>query len=167
MRDQELSHFSTKGEVRMVEVSAKPATARRAVAAGRLYASREAVAALREGNAPKGDPFAVARVAAILGAKRTPEWIPLAHPIALTGVHVDIEVDESEGAVLVRVETATVAPTGVEMEALTGVTAALLTLYDMLKAVDRSMTIGPVVLLEKSGGRSGTFRRGEDSVDDA
>jgi cyclic pyranopterin phosphate synthase len=143
----------------MVEVGGKPVTARRAVAEGWIATKPEVVALCLSGRAPKGDVLAVARVAGILGAKRTAEWIPLAHPVALTGVEVDITPDEEHGRFRVVATVHTRDRTGVEMEALTAVTAALLTLYDMLKAVDRAMEIGPVRLVEKSGGRSGHFVR--------
>lgn len=161
MAKQGLSHLNAQGDVHMVDVSAKSATPRRALASGRISMSAEALAAIRNHTAEKGDVLAVARIAAIQAAKRTADWIPLAHPIPLTHVAVDIAIDEGGSAVVVQVETATIAATGVEMEALTAVTASLLTLYDMLKGVDRAMTIGPIALLEKSGGQS-HFRRREE-----
>ncbi|MBX5467784.1 MAG: cyclic pyranopterin monophosphate synthase MoaC [Firmicutes bacterium] len=139
----------------MVDIGNKPNTVRRAVAEGYLRTRPEVVALALSGQAKKGDVFAVARVAGILAAKRTAEWIPLAHPIPLTAVTVEIQ-PQSEGF---RVEATvqTLAATGVEMEALTAVSAALLTIYDMLKAVDRGMVLEGVRLLEKSGGQSGRY----------
>ncbi len=150
-----LTHVDERGAARMVDVGDKPAIERRAVAHGRLTASAEALAALRDGTVKKGDALAVARVAGIMAAKRTAELIPLCHPLALSAVDIDISIGEREVGVTATVRTR--GPTGVEMEALTAVTAALLTLYDMLKAVDRAMTIGGVRLLEKAGGRSGDW----------
>lgn len=141
----------------MVSVTEKPSTARRAVAEGRLTARPEVVELVRSGQAPKGDVLATARVAAIMAVKKTAEWIPLAHPIPIHGVSIEIAMEESAFHATVAVETA--GRTGVEMEALTGVSAALLTLYDMLKAQDRAMVISEVQLVSKSGGRSGDFHR--------
>lgn len=152
----ELPHLDTQGRVHMVDVGSKPDTERRAVAAGRLLTRPEVVALVQSGRAPKGDVLAVARVAAVMAAKKTAEWIPLAHPVALSSVSVEIEVQESAFWVTAIVKT--IGKTGVEMEALTAVTAALLTLYDMLKAQDRAMTLSEVRLLSKSGGRSGEFK---------
>jgi len=147
----------------MVDVAAKPVTAREAVAEGFLALAPEALALVREGQAGKGDVRAVARVAAIQAAKRTAELIPLCHPLPLSGLVVDIgEAPLPDGSGLgLRCEARvrTTAPTGVEMEALTAVQVGLLTLYDMLKSADRAMTIGPVRLLRKSGGRSGDWQR--------
>ena len=147
----------------MVDVAAKPVTAREAVAEGFLALAPEALALVREGQAGKGDVRAVARVAAIQAAKRTAELIPLCHPLPLSGLVVDIgEAPLPDGSGLgLRCEARvrTTAPTGVEMEALTAVQVGLLTLYDMLKSADRAMTIGPVRLLRKSGGRGGDWQR--------
>ena len=147
----------------MVDVAAKPVTAREAVAEGFLALAPEALALVREGQAGKGDVRAVARVAAIQAAKRTAELIPLCHPLPLSGLVVDIgEAPLPDGSGLgLRCEARvrTTGPTGVEMEALTAVQVGLLTLYDMLKSADRAMTIGPVRLLRKSGGRSGDWQR--------
>ena len=151
-----LSHLNGRGDAHMVDVAAKPVTAREALAEGFLQLAPEALALVREGGAAKGDVLAVARVAAIQAAKRTSELIPLCHPLPLAGVEVAIE--ESGGALRVAARVRTSAPTGVEMEALTAVQVGLLTLYDMLKSADRAMTIGPVRLLEKRGGRSGLWR---------
>jgi len=152
-----LTHVTEAGAVRMVDVGEKPATRREATATGRLRAGREALNLIREGTAPKGDVLAAARIAAILAAKRTADWIPLCHPLPLSGTDVAIAVGED--AVDVTVTVRTTGPTGVEMEALTAVAAGLLTVYDMLKAVDRGMVLGEIRLLQKSGGRSGRYRR--------
>lgn len=152
------THLDDSGAAHMVDVGAKPATGRRAVAGGRIAMSADALAAIRSGNAPKGDILSTARIAGIMAAKRTAELIPLCHPIALTGVAVDF-VWEEDG-IAVRAAAATTGPTGVEMEALTAASVALLTLYDMAKALDRAMLIGDIRLLEKSGGRSGDWRAG-------
>ena len=152
-----LTHLDEVGAARMVDVGGKPATERGAVAEGRIAASPEALAALREGALAKGDALAVARVAGLQAAKRTAELIPLCHPLALTGSAVELNIGEAD--VLVTATVRTVGPTGVEMEALTAASVALLTLYDMMKAIDRAMTITSVRLVEKSGGRSGDWRR--------
>ena len=154
-----LSHLNVRGEAHMVDVVAKPATVREALAEGFLQLAPEALALVQEGRAAKGDVLAVARVAAIQAAKRTAELIPLCHPLPLAGVEVVIE--EAAGALRITARVRTSAPTGVEMEALTAVQVGLLTLYDMLKSADRAMTIGPVRLLEKHGGRRGSWRHPE------
>lgn len=161
MDQRGLPHLTGDGRVQMVDVSQKASTKRRSRAEGFLYSRPDVVDLVRAGSAPKGDVLAVARVAAIMGAKRTPEWIPLCHSVALQGVDADIEI--LSNGFRIEVAVVTVGTTGVEMEALTAVTAGLLTLYDMLKAQDRSMSIGPIRLLEKSGGRSGTFQRVRDT----
>lgn len=151
-----LTHLDETGAARMVDVGAKPATARRAVASGRITMSEECLAAIRAGNAPKGDVLGTARIAGIMAAKRTSDLIPLCHPLALTKVTVDFEWEAN--GIAVTATAATTGPTGVEMEALTAASVALLTLYDMAKALDRAMMIGDIRLLEKSGGRSGDWR---------
>jgi cyclic pyranopterin phosphate synthase len=157
-----LSHLNSRGEVHMVDVGAKAATAREAAAEGFLALRPEALALVREGRAGKGDVLAVARVAAIQAAKRTAELIPLCHPLPLSALEVEIAEaplpDGSGVGLRCAVRAATTGPTGVEMEALTAVQVGLLTLYDMLKSADRAMTIGPVRLLRKSGGRSGHWQ---------
>jgi cyclic pyranopterin monophosphate synthase len=152
-----LTHFDAQGQAHMVDVSKKPDTHRVAVAQGRirmLSATFEQVAA---GTSRKGDVLGIARIAGIQASKRTGELIPLCHPIALTRVAVDFELEPAQASVLCRCTAETVGPTGVEMEALTAVQVALLTIYDMCKAVDRGMTITDVKLLEKQGGKSGHF----------
>jgi cyclic pyranopterin phosphate synthase len=143
----------------MVDVSAKTVTTREATATGRVRTSAQVVALLREDGLPKGDALAVARIAGITGAKRTPDLVPLCHPIALHGVTVDLEVVED--GVLITVTTRTADRTGVEMEALTAVAVAGLALVDMIKAVDRAASITDIRVESKSGGRSGTWRRSE------
>jgi cyclic pyranopterin phosphate synthase len=153
-----LSHVDTKGAATMVDVSAKTATARRAVAEGRIRMSAVAFRAVRADRVKKGDVLAVARLAAIQAAKRTAETIPLCHPLPLTDVQVALTLDAKLPGVRVEATVATVAPTGVEMEALVAVSVALLTVYDMAKALDKAMVIERVRLLEKTGGKSGTYR---------
>ena len=150
------THLDDTGAAHMVDVGAKPATGRRAVAGGRITMSADALDAIRSGNAPKGDVLSTARVAGIMAAKRTADLIPLCHPLALTRVSVEFEWESTR--IAVRANAATTGPTGVEMEALTAASVALLTLYDMAKALDRAMILGDIRLLEKSGGRSGDWR---------
>jgi cyclic pyranopterin phosphate synthase len=150
-----LSHFDQDGQAHMVDVAAKGETRRIARAAGRIRMRPQTLELIRSGSASKGDVLGVARIAAIQAAKRTSDLIPLCHPIALTRVAVGFSLDEAEHAVSCTVTAETVGRTGVEMEALTAVSAALLTIYDMCKAVDRGMCIEAIRLLEKDGGRSG------------
>ncbi|WP_447762377.1 cyclic pyranopterin monophosphate synthase MoaC [Sphingopyxis panaciterrae] len=152
------THLDETGAAHMVDVGGKAATERRAVAGGRITMSAGALDAIHNGNAPKGDVLSTARIAGIMAAKRTADLIPLCHPIALTKVGVEFEWEES--GISVRATAATTGPTGVEMEALTAASVALLTLYDMAKALDRAMILGDIRLLEKSGGRSGDWRAG-------
>jgi cyclic pyranopterin monophosphate synthase len=151
-----LTHLDETGAARMVDVSAKPATAREAIATGRITMSAEAAAAIREGSVRKGDALAVARVAGIMAAKRTADLIPLCHPLPISGVTLDLIVEDRQ--VVATATVRTIHGTGVEMEAMTAVSVALLTLYDMVKAVDRGMVIEGVRLLAKSGGRSGDWQ---------
>jgi cyclic pyranopterin monophosphate synthase len=150
-----LSHVDERGAARMVDVSGKHVTTRTAVAAGRFETSSEVVTLLRQEALPKGDALAVARIAGIAAAKRTPDLVPLCHPVALHGVEVDLDVRDD--SVVITATTRTADRTGVEMEALTSVVVAGLALYDMVKAVDRSARLTDVRLLAKSGGRSGTW----------
>lgn len=152
-----LSHVDGRGRVRMVDVGTKAESARVAVADGTVRMSAAARRAIRTRAVAKGDPLQTARVAGIMAAKRTSEWIPLCHPLALTHVDVELSATRDGYRIVARVET--VGRTGVEMEALTAVAAAGLTLYDMLKAVDKGIVIGPISLREKRGGRSGDYRR--------
>ena len=153
----DLTHVDETGAARMVDVSAKDVTARTATASGLVRLSPEAVVALRDRSVPKGDALAVARIAAIQGAKRTPDLIPLCHPIALTRVAVELDIEPQACAVRCTARAETRGRTGVEMEALTAVQVGLLTVYDMCKAVDRGMVITDVRLLEKHGGKSGDW----------
>ena len=154
--DRWLTHVRADGTAHMVDVSAKAVTAREASAAGRVLLSADAVAALRSGNVPKGDALAVARIAGIQAVKRTPELIPLAHPIAVHGVDVDVTVADDGADISATVRTAD--RTGIEMEALTAVAVAALALIDMVKAVDKHASITDVRVTAKSGGRSGDWR---------
>jgi len=153
----DLNHFDESGQAHMVDVGAKAETERIAVASGRIRMLAATFARIRAGEAAKGDVLGVARIAGIQGAKRTPEWIPLAHPIAITSVSVDFMLHEAATTIECRATVKTRGRTGVEMEALTAVSAALLTIYDMVKAIDRGMQIGDVQLLEKHGGQSGDW----------
>lgn len=157
----ELSHFNDQGRGRMVDVSEKDSTAREAIAHGSIDMELATLARIREGQIKKGDVLAVADVAAVMAAKRTPELIPMCHPIQLSGVEVDFLDTETDGrgVIEVTVTVRCVGPTGVEMEALTAVSAALLTIYDMCKAIDRGMRVKGVELLRKSGGKSGLWER--------
>jgi cyclic pyranopterin phosphate synthase len=153
-----LSHYDRAGRARMVDVGAKPPSVRTARARGFVRLSAEVLAALPEN--PKGDPLEVARIAGIQAAKRTSELIPLCHTLALA--HVDIELTTQEDGIAIESRVSTTAQTGVEMEALTAVSVAALTIYDMTKALDKAITIERIELIEKTGGRSGHFRRGHD-----
>jgi cyclic pyranopterin monophosphate synthase len=152
-----LTHFDAQGQAHMVDVGTKAATHRVAIAQGRITMQPATLALIASGTAKKGDVLGVARLAGIMASKKTSELIPLCHPIALTRVAVDIELLANEHAVVCSATAETVGPTGVEMEALTAVQVALLTIYDMCKAADRGMVIGDVKLLEKHGGKSGSF----------
>ena len=153
------THFDAAGQAHMVDVAAKETTKRVARAGGRIVMRPETLALIRSGDAKKGDVLGVARIAAIQAAKRAADLIPLAHPLPLTRVAVTYAFDERADAIAIELTAETVARTGVEMEALTGVAVGLLTIYDMCKAVDRAMRIEGVRLLEKSGGKSGHFKR--------
>jgi cyclic pyranopterin phosphate synthase len=158
MSMNELTHFDGAGQAHMVDVGAKTETERIARAGGRIRMRAETLALIRTGDARKGDVLGIARVAAIQAAKRTGELIPLCHPIPLTRVAVEFRLDEAASAVECEVVAQTVGRTGVEMEAMTATAVALLTIYDMCKAVDRGMTVEQVRLLEKKGGKSGHWR---------
>jgi cyclic pyranopterin phosphate synthase len=155
-----LTHLDATGAARMVEVSGKPVSIRRAVATGAVVMQPGTLAAIGESRLAKGDVLAVARLAGIMAAKRTDELIPLCHPLPLDGVSVELAAQEPDRLIITATVTTT-ARTGVEMEALTAVSVAALTVYDMCKAIDRSMTIVDVCLREKTGGRSGDYRRTE------
>ena len=158
---RKLSHVDSSGHVRMVDVSDKPVTRREAIARGRVFMHRDTIALIRAGRTPKGNVLATAHLAGVMAAKRTAEMIPLAHPLTLDAVDLAFNLDASSSSVGIEARVRTRGRTGVEMEALTAVTVAALTLYDMLKAVDRGMVMGEFALWEKRGGRSGTYRRRE------
>ena len=160
----ELTHFDASGRARMVDVGDKEATHRIAVAGGTVRMEAATVALIREGRAAKGDVLGVAQVAAIMGAKQTSTLVPMCHPLPITGVEVDLTADEAASTLEIEATARIVGKTGVEMEALTAVSVAALTIYDMCKAVDRGMTIEGVRLVHKHGGKSGEYRReGEDA----
>lgn len=154
-----LTHLDEHGQARMVDVGSKAATARKAVATGRIRMSAEALAAIREGDAPKGDVLAAARIAGIMAAKKTGELIPLCHPLSLDAVTVDFAFEDD--AVRATATASLTGKTGIEMEAMTATSIALLTIYDMAKALDKGMVIDGVRLLSKSGGKSGEWRAPE------
>lgn len=152
-----LTHFDGQGQAHMVDVAAKPATHRVAVAQGRIAMNPATLAIILEGTAKKGDVLGIARIAGIMAAKKTSDLIPLCHPLALTRVAMDFSPDMDSVSIVCQATVETVGPTGVEMEALTAVQVALLTIYDMCKAADRGMTMTDIKLLEKHGGKSGSF----------
>ena len=156
-----LTHFDAQGQAHMVDVGGKSSTRRIAVATGRIVMLPDTLALVTSGTAKKGDVLGIARIAGIMGAKKTSELIPLCHPIGLTRVAVEFEVLPAESTVVCTATAETIGQTGVEMEALTAVQVALLTIYDMCKAVDRGMTMNGVTLLEKHGGKSGSFVAGK------
>ncbi len=155
-----LTHFDAAGQARMVDVGDKPSTHRVAFAAGRISMQPATLLLISSGSATKGDVLGIARIAAIQGAKRTSELIPLCHPLAITRIAIEFDIQPSSNCVECRAEVETHGRTGVEMEALTAVQIGLLTIYDMCKAVDRGMVIGEVRLLEKHGGKSGSYVAG-------
>jgi cyclic pyranopterin phosphate synthase len=157
----ELTHFDAQGRARMVDVSDKDATARVAVARGTVTMAPETLRRISGGEIAKGDVLAVARLAGIMAAKRTHELIPLCHPLALTAVELDLSADPARDAVDIEARVRTTGKSGVEMEALTAVSVAALTVYDMCKAIDRAMRIGDIRLAHKSGGKSGTYEAAE------
>ncbi|MCR4441262.1 MAG: cyclic pyranopterin monophosphate synthase MoaC [Peptococcaceae bacterium] len=155
------SHFDDCGRARMVDVTGKETTAREAVARGEILMEKETLRLVKDGQLSKGDVLAVAQVAAVTGVKETSRLIPMCHPLLIGGVAVEFNLDDENVKIEVTVKVKTNGQTGVEMEALTGVSAALLTIYDMCKAVDKQMVIGNIRLLEKKGGRSGHYVRAE------
>ncbi|WP_308387811.1 cyclic pyranopterin monophosphate synthase MoaC [Acidithiobacillus sp. AMEEHan] len=163
MQEKPLTHFTQQGEAQMVEVGAKPVTLRRALAGGAIRMAPATLARIRAGDMHKGDVLAVARIAAIQASKRTSELIPLAHPLFLTGVEIRFRLDADSSEVRCEAEARCQGQTGVEMEALTAVSVALLTIYDMCKAVDRSMMMTEICLLRKEGGKSGVWERNPSS----
>jgi len=157
--NHKLTHFDDKGAARMVDVSGKPETVREAVAAGRVYMMPETLQLILDRRVSKGDVFGIARVAGIMAAKKTSDLIPLCQPLKLTAVDIAFDPDEKASCVNLQAKVRTTGQTGVEMEALTAIAAAGLTIYDMCKAVDREMIIADIRLMKKTGGKSGTFER--------
>lgn len=155
----ELTHFDEQGAARMVDVSAKSDTDRTAVAEGRIFMQPSTLALILDRKVAKGDVFSVARIAGVMASKKTAELIPLCHPLNLSAVTIDFDPDVASHSVLIRATVRISGKTGVEMEALTAVSVAALTMYDMCKAVDRAMTISDIRLMKKTGGKSGTFER--------
>ncbi len=156
---KKFTHFDRQGQARMVDVSPKTETEREAVASGTVSMEKETFAMIREGGISKGDVLGVARVAGIMAAKKTPEIIPMCHPLNISSVTVEFDFDEANHSIGIKSRVKNTGRTGVEMEALTAVAATALTIYDMCKAVDKKMVISDILLLEKRGGKSGTFRR--------
>ena len=156
---KKLTHLDAQGRACMVDVSGKQSTERVAVARGRVYAEPETLSMIRDKKIPKGDVFCVARIAGIMAAKRTSELVPLCHPLNISSVNIDLSIDDQGGRIEIVAKVKVAGQTGVEMEALTAVSASALAIYDMCKAVDRTMVISDIMLVEKRGGRSGTFRR--------
>ncbi len=161
---EELTHFNEEGRARMVDVTEKGVTIRMAVATGKVYMLPSTLDKIREGKIKKGDVLAVAQVAGIMGAKKTPDIIPMCHPILLTGVDIGFDIDDIPDnnicSITIKATVSSSGQTGVEMEALSAVTIAALTIYDMCKAVDKGISFGDISLLLKSGGKSGTYERG-------
>ncbi|MFD0671363.1 cyclic pyranopterin monophosphate synthase MoaC [Cohnella sp. GCM10027633] len=155
-RSDRLTHFNEQGRARMVDVTDKPVTARVAVAQGQVAMAEDTLARIREGTVSKGDVLAVAQIAGIQAAKRTSDWIPMCHPLPLTGVNITFS-DNGRDTLYIRAEVKTTGKTGVEMEALTAVSAAALTVYDMCKALQKDMIVGPISLQAKSGGKNGDY----------
>lgn len=161
---QKLTHLDEQGRAKMVDVGDKPDSDRLAVAEGKIYMQAETLALIRDGNLKKGDVLTVARIAGIMAAKKTSDLIPLCHPVPLSKIAVDLWLDDAQNAVCIKATARTVGKTGVEMEALTAVQVAALTVYDMAKAVDRAMRIGDVRLLEKRGGVHGDYVAEDDNA---
>ncbi|WP_028591063.1 cyclic pyranopterin monophosphate synthase MoaC [Paenibacillus massiliensis] len=157
---ESFTHFNDQGRARMVDISGKTPSVRTAVAVTSLTMAPSTLRAIREGAVKKGDVLAVAQVAGIQGAKKTSDWIPMCHPLALTGVNINFS-DNGEDILYIEAEVKTEGKTGVEMEALTAASAAALTVYDMCKALQKDIVIGPTMLQSKTGGKSGDFQRGE------
>ena len=159
----DFTHFNESGRARMVDVSQKASTERVAVAQGRVYMQQETLRLIQEGKIAKGDVLAVAQVAGVMGAKRTPDLIPMCHPLLVTSVDIDFEETSGESSspscITIQATAKTTGQTGIEMEAMTAVSVAALTIYDMCKAVDKSMSFGDICLVSKSGGKSGTYQR--------
>ena len=156
---QDFTHFNDQGRAKMVDVGEKPVSVRTSVAAGRVLVNAETCALIRSGGMKKGDVLTVAQVAGVMGAKRTPELIPMCHPVLIDGIDLDLRLDEEHCAVEIRATVSCAGRTGVEMEAITAVSTAALTVYDMCKAVQKDMVISDIRLLRKSGGVHGDFER--------
>ena len=156
---RKLSHINDAGHVHMVDVTAKDETAREARARGSVTMKSDTLALLEEGKMAKGNVLTTAKIAGIMAAKKTGEFIPLCHPLRLTGINIEFEINRKNSQIIIESQVRTVGQTGVEMEALTAVSVAALTIYDMCKAVDREMVISDILLLKKSGGKSGNFIR--------
>ncbi len=161
MKPTQSSHFDARGSARMVDVGTKPVTAREAIARGRVHLSADALRAVAEGSAAKGDVLGIARIAGIQAAKRTADWIPLAHPLPLESVEIDFACVAEGPRIDIEARVRTSAKTGVEMESLVAVSAAALTIYDMCKSIDRAIRIDDICLIKKTGGKSGTYLREE------
>lgn len=159
---QDFTHFNDQGRAKMVNVGEKPETVRAAVAAGRVYVNEETFNLIKSGGMKKGDVLTVAQIAGVMGAKRTPELIPMCHPVIIDGIDLALSLNEEELCVDIRAEVSCAGRTGVEMEALTAVSAAALTVYDMCKAVQRDMVISDIRLLSKTGGVHGDYARQEN-----
>ncbi len=157
--DNKLTHIDKSGRAKMVDVGDKHITARKATAQAVISMKPETLALIKEGQIKKGDVLAVAQVAGIMGSKRTPDLIPMCHPLQITGVDFNFDIDDANSLITIRATVKTLDRTGVEMEALTAVSVAALTVYDMCKAVDRGMSVSDIYLLKKSGGKSGTYLR--------
>ena len=156
---QDFTHFNDQGRARMVDVGEKPVTVRKAVAAGRVLVSRETFALIQSGGMKKGDVLTVAQIAGVMGAKRTPDLIPMCHPILIDGINLELSLDEERCSVEIQATVSCGGRTGVEMEALTAVSTAALTVYDMCKAVQKDMVITDIRLLQKTGGIHGDYER--------
>jgi cyclic pyranopterin phosphate synthase len=157
---KKLTHLDKEGRAKMVDVSKKQMTEREAVARGAVYLKPETLKLIKDRKVPKGDVLSVARVAGIMAAKKTSELIPMCHPLNVTSIDVDLNLNGKENNIEIEARVKVIAQTGVEMEALTAVTVAALTIYDMCKAVDKEMVISEIMLMEKRGGRSGYYKRG-------
>lgn len=155
----DLTHFNHEGRARMVDVDEKPVTTRIAVAKGQISMKSETLALVKERGLSKGDVLGVAQVAGVMGAKKTPDIIPMCHPLLLTGIDISFQINETESKIEIRAEVKNSGQTGVEMEALTAVSVSALTIYDMCKAVDKDMVISDICLVSKIGGKSGEYRR--------
>jgi cyclic pyranopterin monophosphate synthase len=160
----DFTHFNENGKARMVDVGEKNETKRTAIARGTIYISKDTLAKVKDGQMKKGDVLAVAQVAGIMGAKKTSEVIPMCHNIFIDGVDLNFKIDEEKSAIHIEAEAKTTGKTGIEMEALTAVSVAALTIYDMCKAIDKAMVIDNIRLVKKTGGKSGEFIRNKEEI---